>query len=109
VINEKIDHNWLPLLQTPPFPEYTAGHSTISAASATVLTHVFGDNYAFQDTSDRKYIGLERHFDSFNKAAEETAMSRFYGGIHFKNSSLIGAEQGKKVGEYIWQKLKLTK
>ena len=109
VINEKIDHNWLPLLQTPPFPEYTAGHSTISAASATVLTHEFGDNYAFQDTSDRKYIGLERHFDSFNKAAEETAMSRFYGGIHFKNSSLMGAEQGNKVGEYIWQKLKLTK
>jgi len=109
VINEKIDHNWLPLLQTPPFPEYTAGHSTISAASATVLTHEFGDNYAFQDTSDRKYIGLQRHFDSFNKAAAETAMSRFYGGIHFKNSSLMGAEQGKKVGEYIWQKLKLTK
>ncbi|HEY9002561.1 MAG TPA: vanadium-dependent haloperoxidase [Mucilaginibacter sp.] len=109
VINEKIDHNWLPLLQTPPFPEYTAGHSTISAASAVILTHVFGDNFAFRDTSDKKYIGLERHFDSFNKAAEETAMSRFYGGIHFKNSSLIGAEQGKKVGEYIWQKLKLTK
>jgi len=109
VINEKIDHNWLPLLQTPPFPEYTAGHSTISAASATVLTHEFGDNYAFQDTSDKKYIGLERHFDSFNKAAEETAISRFYGGIHYKNSSLMGAEQGKKVGEYIWQKLKLTK
>ena len=109
VINEKIDHNWLPLLQTPPFPEYTAGHSTISAASAVVLTHEFGDNYAFQDTSDKKYIGLERHFDSFNKAAEETAMSRFYGGIHFKNSSMMGAEQGKKVGEYIWQKLKLTK
>jgi len=109
VINEKIDHNWLPLLQTPPFPEYTAGHSTISAASAVVLTHVFGDNYAFQDTSDLKYIGLQRHFDSFNKAAEEEAMSRFYGGIHFKNSSLMGAEQGKQVGEYIWQKLKLTK
>jgi len=109
VINEKIDHNWLPLLQTPPFPEYTAGHSTISAASAVVLTHVFGDNYAFQDTSDLKYIGMQRHFDSFNKAAEEEAMSRFYGGIHFKNSSLMGAEQGKKVGEYIWQKLKLTK
>ena len=108
VINEKIDHNWLPLLQTPPFPEYTAGHSTISAASATVLTHLFGDNFSFQDTSDLRYIGLQRHFDSFNKAAEETAMSRFYGGIHYKNSSMKGAEQGKTVGELIWQKLKLT-
>jgi hypothetical protein len=109
VINEKIDKNWLPLLQTPPFPEYTAGHSTISAASAVVLTHEFGDNFAFHDTSDMKYIGLQRNFKSFNQAAAETAMSRFYGGIHFLNSSLVGAEQGKKVGEYIWQKLKLTK
>jgi hypothetical protein len=109
IINEKIDHNWLPLLQTPPFPEYTAGHSTISAASATVLTHVFGDNFSFQDTSDLHYIGLQRHFDSFNKAAAETARSRFYGGIHYLNSSLKGAEQGNQVGELIWQKLKLTK
>lgn len=109
VINEKIDHNWLPLLQTPPFPEYTAGHSTISAASATILTYQFGDNFGFQDTSDLHYIGLQRHFESFNKAAQETAMSRFYGGIHYLNSSLKGAEQGNKVGEFIWQKLKLTK
>ena len=109
VINEKIDHSWLPLLQTPPFPEYTAGHSTISAASATVLTHLFGDNYAFLDTSDLHYIGLQRHFDSFNKAAAEEAMSRFYGGIHYLNSSKMGAQQGNQVGELIWEKLKLTK
>lgn len=108
VINEKVDHNWLPLLQTPPFPEYTAGHSTISAASAVVLTHEFGDNYAFHDTSDLKYIGLQRDFKSFIKASDETAMSRFYGGIHYLNSSLIGAKQGKLVGELIWQKLKLN-
>jgi len=107
-INEKIDNNWLPLLQTPPFPEYTAGHSTISAASAVVLTHEFGENFAFQDTSDLHYIGMQRHFDSFLKAADETAMSRFYGGIHYLNSSLTGADQGKKIGDFIWNKLKLT-
>jgi len=73
-INEKIDHYWLPLLQTPPFPEYTAGHSTISAASAVMLTHVFGGHFAFQDTSDLHYIGLQRHFDSFLQASDETAM-----------------------------------
>lgn len=109
VINEKMDHNWLPLLQTPPFPEYTAGHSTISAASATVLTHEFGDNFAFRDTSDKKYIGLQRDFKSFIQASDETAMSRFYGGIHYLNSSLLGAKQGHQVGELIWQRLKLTK
>jgi len=107
-INEKIDHNWLPLLQTPPFPEYTAGHSTISAAAAVMLTHIFGDNFDFQDTSDLRYIGMQRHFKSFNLAAEETAMSRFYGGIHYLNSSLMGAQQGKQMSEFIWNKLKLT-
>ena len=106
-IEGKIDHNWLPLLQTPPFPEYTAGHSTISAASATVLTHLFGDNFSFQDTSDVRYIGMQRHFSSFIQASDETAMSRFYGGIHYLNSSLVGARQGHKIGEFIWDKLKL--
>ena len=108
VINQMIDHTWLPLLQTPPFPEYTAGHSTISGAAAVVLTHEFGDNFAFQDTSDLHYIGMQRHFGSFIKAADETAMSRFYGGIHFLNSSKKGAIQGKKVGELISQKLNIT-
>lgn len=107
-INEKIDHNWLPLLQTPPFPEYTAGHSTISSAAAVMLTHLFGDNFEFQDTSDLHYIGMQRHFKSFSSAAEETAMSRYYGGIHYLNSSLMGANQGKQMAEFIWQKLKLT-
>jgi hypothetical protein len=96
------------MLQTPPFPEYTAGHSTISAASATVLTYLFGDNFSFQDTSDLRYIGMQRHFNSFFQASDETAMSRFYGGIHYLNSSLTGAQQGKKIGNFIWQKLKLT-
>ena len=107
-INEKVDHNWLPLLQTPPFPEYTAGHSTISAASSTVLTHLFGDKFSFEDTSDLRYIGMERHFTSFIQASDETAMSRFYGGIHYLNSSIKGEVQGKQIGDFIWDKLKLT-
>ncbi len=108
VINDKIDHNWLPLLQTPPFPEYPSGHSDISAASSTILTHLFGDNFAFQDTSDLRYIGLQRHFDSFIKASDETSLSRFYGGIHYLNSVNQGAAQGHRIAEYIWTKLKLT-
>jgi len=107
-IDEKVDQYWLPLLQTPPFPEYTAGHSTISASAAVLLTHEFGENFAFQDTSDIHYIGMQRHFDSFIKASDETALSRFYGGIHYLNSSLVGAAQGKQIGNFIWNKLKLT-
>ena len=109
VINEKINHGWLPLLQTPPFPEYPSGHSDISAASSTILTHLFGENFAFQDTSDLHYIGMKRDFASFKKASDETSISRYYGGIHYLNSVNKGAEQGKAVGEYIWKILKLTK
>ncbi|MFA6084505.1 vanadium-dependent haloperoxidase [Mucilaginibacter sp.] len=107
VINDKIDHNWLPLLQTPPFPEYPSGHSDISGAAAVILTHIFGDNFEYMDTSDLRYIGMQRHFDSFLKAADETSISRYYGGIHYKISVDAGAKQGRQIGEYIWNKLKL--
>lgn len=105
VINEHIDKDWLPYLQTPPFPEYTSGHSTITAAAATVLTKLYGDHYAFQDSSDLHYIGMQRHFNSFNEAAAEASISRVYGGIHYRNSVDQGAAQGKKVGELIIQKV----
>lgn len=105
IINELLDDTWMPYLQTPPFPEYTSGHSTVTAAAATVLTSVFGDNFAFQDTSDLRYIGMQRHFNSFNEAAAEASISRVYGGIHYRFSVDIGAEQGKKLGSFIIYKL----
>jgi hypothetical protein len=104
-INESVENGWLPFLQTPPFPEYTSGHSTISACSATVLTALFGDGFAFQDTSDLKYIGMQRHFNSFNEAAAEASVSRIYGGIHYRFTADISAAQGKILGEYIITKL----
>lgn len=105
IINESIDKNWVPFLQTPPFPEYTSAHSTITASAAMVLTYEFGDNFAFQDTSDLKYIGLQRHFNSFHEAAAEASISRVYGGIHYRMSVELGAEQGKKVGGLIVDRL----
>ena len=101
IINETFDNEWQPLLQTPPFPEYTSGHSTITASAATVLTNLFGENFAFQDTSDLRYIGMQRHFSSFNEAAAEASISRVYGGIHYRFSVDIGAAQGKKLGNFI--------
>jgi hypothetical protein len=105
VINETFDNTWMPFLQTPPFPEYTSGHSTITASAAVVLTSVFGNNFAFQDTSDLRYIGMQRHFNSFYEAADETSISRVYGGIHYRFSVDIGAEQGKKLGNFIVEKI----
>lgn len=105
VINEMVDKNWLPLLQTPPFPEYTSGHSTITASAATVLTKLYGENFAFEDSSDYHYIGLKRKFSSFQAAASEASISRVYGGIHYTLSVNTGAEQGKKVGGLVVKKL----
>jgi hypothetical protein len=105
IINETFDNTWMPFLQTPPFPEYTSGHSTITASAATVLTSLFGENFAFQDTSDLRYIGMQRHFNSFLEAASEASISRVYGGIHYKFSVDTGAQQGKKLGEFIVSKL----
>ncbi|RIW15056.1 phosphatase PAP2 family protein [Algoriphagus lacus] len=105
VINEKLDPTWKPLLQTPPFPEYTSGHSVISSASAEILTGYFGENFGFVDSSE-VYFGLpERAFDSFSQASDEAAISRLYGGIHFRDAIENGVAQGKKIGKSIWQKL----
>lgn len=105
VINEKIDAGWTPFLQTPPFPEYTSGHSTITRSAAMVLSKLYGERFAFQDTSDLRYIGLQRHFDSFVQAADEASVSRVYGGIHYMQSVNEGANAGKKVGELVVKKL----
>jgi hypothetical protein len=105
VINELIDKNWIPFLQTPPFPEYTSGHSTITAAAAEVLAAIYGKNYAFLDTSDLAYIGMQRQFNSFEEAAAEASISRVYGGIHYRNSVDQGAVAGKKVGQLIMERV----
>lgn len=104
VINESFDRNWQTFLQTPPFPEHSSGHSGFSAAAATVLTHRFGDNFAFEDTSDLAYIGMKRSFSSFNSAAQEASISRIYGGIHYRSGIDAGAVQGRAVGNHIIQK-----
>ena len=108
VINQKVDNSWKPLLQTPPFPEYTSGHSVISSASAEILTAYFGDNFSFLDTSE-VYFGLpERQFSSFYQAADEASISRLYGGIHFRDGIENGIAQGKKIGRHILDKITIA-
>jgi len=105
-IQKYMDQNWRPLLQTPPFPEYTSGHSVISKTSAMVLTDYFGDNFEFIDDSE-VYFGLpEREFKSFNLAAEEAAISRLFGGIHFRDAIEEGVKQGELIGQYILERVK---
>ena len=105
VINNHIDEEWRPLLQTPPFPEYTSGHSVISTAAATTLTKLFGDNFAFTDSTEVDYGLPVRSFNSFLEASQEAAISRLYGGIHYRPACFIGVEQGEKVGKYVTEHL----
>lgn len=100
-IRQYIDPKWTPFLQTPPFPEYLSGHSTISATAATILTHFFGDNYAYEDTVEERFGLKNRTFTSFKQAANEAGISRFYGGIHFMDAITNGNLQGVKVGNHV--------
>ena len=109
VINQTIDEDWRPLLQTPPFPEYTSGHSVASTCSATVLTSVFGDNFAYLDDTELPFGLPSRNYKSFHLASKEASMSRFYGGIHYKAAIENGIAQGSKIGDYIVRKLKFIK
>jgi hypothetical protein len=104
-INILMDPSWRPVLQTPPFPEYTSGHSVASASVAVVLTYLLGDNFSFVDTSEI-YFGLPaREFKSFYQAADEAAISRLYGGIHFRDACDYGVKQGKQVGQFVLSNL----
>ena len=105
-INEHIDENWVPLLQTPPFPEYTSGHSVISAASAVTLTKLFGENFTFLDSTEVEFGLTARSFNSFQEASEEAAVSRLYGGIHYRPAIEHGVTEGRALGNYIMEKIK---
>jgi hypothetical protein len=100
-IKRLIDVKWSPLLQTPPFPEYSSGHSMISAAASTILTNLFGDHFSFTDDSEEEFGLPRRKFNSFTDAAKEAAISRLYGGIHFRDAIENGAKQGEQIGNLV--------
>lgn len=104
-IRKYIDPQWTPFIQTPPFPEYSSGHSTISASSAVILSHFFGDHFEYTDDAEVRYGLPARKFNSFVQAAKEAAVSRFYGGIHFIDAVDNGFEQGEKAGKWVLDKL----
>ena len=105
LINQYVDENWKPVLQTPPFPEYTSGHSVVSGAASTVLTKIFGPDFAFDDDTEVPYGLPIRSFISFEQAAQEAGLSRMYGGIHYRAAIEVGLDQGKSVGKQIVKSL----
>ena len=107
-INKYIDLKWQPILQTPPFPEYTSGHSVVSTASAEVLSYLLGDHFEFTDDSEIIFEIPARNFQSFRQAAEEAAISRLYGGIHFRDAIENGQVEGKALAISVIEKIKLA-
>lgn len=99
-IRQSIDPSWNPLISTPPFPEYSSGHSSGSGAASEVLTSIFGANYAFTDnTWEGKFPN--RSFKSFYEYADEATMSRLYGGIHYRQGNEEGQKNGKAIAKNI--------
>jgi hypothetical protein len=115
-IPQHVDQRWESFWPDPPFPAFPSGHAIQAAAAATVLTDLYGDHFAFTDSAHagrpkdelRNTEFKVRHFDSFWAAAEETANSRFYGGIHTPQDNARGLEKGKEIGLHVnslhWKK-----
>jgi hypothetical protein len=101
------DANWMPLLNTPNFPEYVSGHSAFSMAAATVLDSFFGDNVTF--TSKEQTTTLSETYTSFDQAAQDAGMSRLYGGIHFLFSIQDGWSVGQQVATFDLATFNITK
>ena len=108
-IDAYIEEGWRPILQTPPFPEYTSGHSTVSSVSAEVLSRYLGDACVFDDDTEVEFGLPVRHFDSFREAANEAAISRFYGGIHYRAAIETGQVSGRRLGQWVLTKINLKK
>jgi membrane-associated phospholipid phosphatase len=104
-INRLIDKNWEPVLQTPPFPEYVSGHSAVSTAAAEMLTQILGDGKGFVDATETLYGLPRRRYRSFREAAAEAAISRLYGGIHYRDAIEVGQVQGRQVAEVAIRRL----
>jgi len=100
-IKKLIDRNWTPLLQTPPFPEYTSGHSVISTTAATILSYSFGSRFSFTDDTEVEFGLPVRSFTSFKQASNEAAISRLYGGIHFRDAIENGVKEGEQIGNFV--------
>jgi len=100
-INDLIDPDWEAVLDTPPFPAYTSGHSNDVGAASTILTALFGDGFAITDHTNDARGFAPRSFGSFFEAADESAISRLYGGIHYRFDIEQGVEQGRCVGREV--------
>jgi len=105
IINRVVDRNWVPFIQTPPFPEFTSGHSVVSNSASAILTSLLGDNVTFTDRTEIPFGQGTRTFNSFFEASIQSSTSRVYGGIHYPETARISIGQGRAIGNYVVQLL----
>lgn len=105
-ITAHIDPLWSPFIASPNFPEYPSGHSVVSGAAAEVLQRMFGQ-VAFDSRTFPNSRAMQRSFTSFRSAAQEAAISRIYGGIHFRAAIENGMEQGECIGDIAFERINL--
>ncbi|MBS1509300.1 MAG: vanadium-dependent haloperoxidase [Bacteroidetes bacterium] len=101
IINRIIDRDWVPYIQTPPFPEFTSGHAVVSNSASQILTLLIGDHFEFTDRTEIPFGQGTRDFNSFFEASEQSSMSRVYGGIHYPETARISIQQGRTIGRHI--------
>ena len=100
-IRANFNSTWVPVLTTPPFPDYTSAHSVQAGACARVLADIFGDNTTFTDYSINSLGFTPRTFTTFSDCANEIGLSRLYGGIHARTANSVGLGQGNLVGMHV--------
>ncbi len=105
IINRIVDRDWIPYIQTPPFPEFTSGHSVVSNTASEILTSLLGDNFSFTDKIEIPFGQGTRTFNSFYEASVQSSNSRVYGGIHYPETARISVQQGRTIGKYIFNLL----
>jgi hypothetical protein len=107
LINKYVNDSWKPILQTPPFPEYPSGHSVASGAASIALNSIFGSDFQFDDDTEQRFGLPTRSFKSFEQAANEAAISRMYGGIHYRAAVEVGVKQGRDLGIFVVNNLNM--
>jgi hypothetical protein len=73
------------------------------------MSSIFGDNLAFTDTSLLEFGIPNREIKSFRQASEEAALSRMYGGIHYRFDNELGLESGRRVGQLVVSRITMRK
>ena len=106
-INERLQPGWMPVIETPSFPEYPSAHSSVSSAAAYLLSRLCRAGEFVDRTQDQ--FGQEaRSYPSFEQAAREAGVSRVYGGIHYQPSVDHGFEQGRKIAADVWERIQAS-